>query len=61
MALDFPDPHAAHEAKIRAAMDAYLACTDEVEKINLWGEFLKLHAQRSPEMVKRMEQTKGLL
>jgi hypothetical protein len=50
-----------HEEKLKSALEAFHACPDEVERVHLWAEFTKLHAQRPEEVVRQMEQEKGLL
>lgn len=44
------------------AMDAFLAAKDkpEEERAALWSRFVEIHAQRTPEAVRRMERARGL-
>jgi hypothetical protein len=49
-----------HEEQLKAALEAFHACKDEVERVHLWANFTKLHAQRPEEVVRQMEREQGL-
>lgn len=49
-----------HDEQLKAALEAFHACRDEVERVHLWAAFTKLHAQRPEEVVRQMEKEKGL-
>lgn len=49
----------AHEAKIDAAMREYMACPVE-ERAEKWKAVCDLIGQRTPQAVKRMEESRGL-
>ena len=42
------------------AMAAYLASTDELERVALWAKFLEIHKNRTPAQVAAMEKELGL-
>ncbi len=49
-----------HENKLRMALSAYHMNTDPSKRDELWKRYTDLHAKRSPEFVRHMEQRRGI-
>lgn len=49
-----------HERIMDKTLKAYYNARSEADRMRLWDQYIKLHAQRSPEQVRRMELEKGL-